>query len=224
MAINYLSLAEAKTRLIDYGIRSALTLPSDIVLTDFLEEVEDRLIAYLGYTPGIRSYTEETRTDLLGRVFLRNYPVVEIQSLLVYQSTAIGGSNTPTPVPLLDAIALWDKSNALHCGYPEINIKIEYTAGLDDPDMAARLNRVIWGIVKQAFEDIPEGVNPSLGWLDEPTADETNLSLPGGLSHGLQLGKTEGGGSAGSKGIQSRGTLADRLFDPLSRFRRLYIL
>jgi hypothetical protein len=221
MALNYLVLADTKAKLISYGIE-AVDLPVDPILIDTIEDIESRIDSYLGFFAGNRRYVEEKVSNETGVIFMTKYPVTSVVSVNAFLPVFPLGSQPTVPTQMFEAISLWDKTNALLIGFANVNCQIEYFAGDADEDLLARVQRVAFETLRQALLNALPGEVPTLEFLNEPTADETSLSLPGGLSHSLTLGQPGSGGNA--RGIAGKGTVADRLFATLSTYRRLYRL
>jgi hypothetical protein len=221
MTLKYLVLTEVKAKLIDYNLATTATMLADSILTDTIEEIESRIDTYLGFSAGIKQYVEEKVSNEHGAIFLTKYPVTSIISVNAYLPVFPSNSLPSTPTQLFEAISLWDKTNTLYVGYEGVNCRVEYLAGDTDEELLAKIQRVAFAVLRQALANSLPGDFPTLDFLDEPTADETSLSLPGGLSHSMTLGQPSGGSD---KGIGNKGTAADRLFSSLSTYRRLYRL
>jgi hypothetical protein len=209
----------AKDKLLSYGIYTPLTMPPDGWIDDVTIAIEERLEAWLGYDLGVESYVETYTPDDLGRLQLRKYPVLSIEKIEQLLPRIVDGVSAPTvfPVNNYNVVGTTNQRSVIWVGQPETTIVVHYTAGhLDTPP--AMLS-VMFSVVMELLKHVTPPGYPDWAFLSEPTRDYTSISLPSGLSKSFELGKKSGGG-----GIPGKGTIEDRLFAPLDKYRRLYIL
>lgn len=218
--MQYLDLGDAKTRLVEYGIyQNAQSLPADVVLTDIIEEIERRVDLYLGYTVGERDFTLKIEASIDGIIFLPHYPIVSVYSVRAYLPEIV--SNNANSSESYSEISVWSKGNSIYVGQGYTHCLVRYRAGKEDQSVLSAVKMVVFNTLKTSCqESLDVGGIPDLSFLSAPTFDETSLSLPGGLSHSLQAGTPSGQ----SRGIPGKGTAEERLFSPLSSYRRLYRL
>lgn len=210
-----------KDKLLAYQVYTPLTLPPDAWIDDVAISLEDRLESWLSMKIGINSYTELYTTDDLGRIQIRKYPLVSIDKVEQLLNPIVDGTSGSKLIPSnqYNTIGVTNQRSVVFFGQPEATIQVTYTAG------RAELFPELLGVMFATFMELLTHVTPpgypDLGFLKEPTRDYTSISLPSGLSKSYELGKPSGSGSGG---IASKGTIEDRLFAPLSKYRRLYIL
>lgn len=209
-----------KDKWLGYSTYTLATLPPDGWIDEVAIAIEERLENWLGYQLGVETYVETHTTDDLGRIQLRKYPVQSIVKVEQLLPRIVDGVNGTIPIPSnnYNAVGSTNQRGIIWLSQPELTIVVEYTAGHleEPPGMLAVMFAVLMELLKHVT---PPGY-PDWGFLAEPTRDYTSLSLPGGLSKSFQIGSS--GGSTG--GVPSEGTIEDRLFAPLNRYRRLYKL
>lgn len=219
MALAYLTAENALSKLIAMGVNnSGLTIAS---LTEVLEAIETRIDEWNHYRVAPTTYEERLRTNDSGNLLLTNYPVISLSSVYLYNDFN-AGFNNPNPLEIkIDSI--WRQDRRLYVGSPLSACKVTYTAGYDPipPIFGQVVLAVLQQVIKKSGSGA-DGLSVDLSFLDEPTRDMTQLSLPGGLSKTYRIA---GGGSSGSGGNGSDTAVSqlDRLLAPLKRYRRKFI-
>jgi hypothetical protein len=214
----FLTAQLVKDRLLRYGTYTALTMPPDDWIDEVAIEIEDRLENWLGFDLGIETYTELHTTDELGRIQLRKYPAISIEKIEQLLPRILDATSGAVTIPSnqYNVVGITNQRSIVWVGQPEATISVTYTAG------RAETPTEFLGVMFATFMEllkhvVPPGY-PDWGFMSEPTRDYTSLSLPSGLSKSFELGKPSGS----SGGAPSKGTIEDRLFAPLGRYRRLY--
>lgn len=216
----FFTTALVKAKLLNYGIFSLTTMPPDEWIDEVAITIEEKLELWLSRKLGVDSYTELYTSDTQGRVFLKNYPLISIEKVEQLLFLTIDSSSPSVPIPSSEysAVAITDQRNAIWFASPEATFKISYTAGREEPFPGA-IN-AMFAVFMELLKNVTPPGYPDWSFLHEPTRDYTSISLPGGLSKSYQLGSSSGT----SGGIPGKGTIEDRLFAPLSRYRRLFVL
>lgn len=216
---NFFTTEVVAAKLLLYGNYTTATMPPAEWTTDVITTIEDRLEDWLGYSLGVRTYTETYTTDDLGRIQLRKYPVGSIIKVEQLLPRIVDGVNGAVIIPgnNYNVIGSTNQRGIVWFGMPELTVAVEYIAG--NPEMPASVFSVLLATLMELLKHTVPPHYPDWGFLSEPTRDYTSISLPSGLSKSFELGK-----AGNYTGIASRGTIQDRLFAPLSRYRRLYKL
>lgn len=220
MALGYLSLQQTKDRLLATGEYTQDTLPADEWLELTLEGIEIYLDEWLGYRAPLTDYDEQLKTNDRGIVLLPNYPVKEVMGLQMILSFIPGYDVPPVTTEQIHSIWRGERSlyvtNYLRLYYPNevgfINfpVKVQYRAGLDPLPKLFELT-VFQCLLHAVKNDTTPG---DMSYLDLPTKDVSSISIPS-ISKSWQLGKATKDGEGG--------TVGDRLFRPLMRYRRVYL-
>jgi hypothetical protein len=215
----FFTVQSIKDKLLLYGIYTALTMPPDAWIDEVAVSIEDRMENWLGFDLGVNTYSETYTVDALGRIQLRKYPVIsieKIQQLLPLITDSTGG---PVLIPSsqYNVVGITNQRSIVWVGQHESTVQVDYTAGSSDP--RPEFLGVMFATFMELLKHVVPPGYPDWGFMSEPTRDYTSLSLPSGLSKSFELGKPSGGGSGG---VPGKGTIEDRLFAPLDRYRRLY--
>jgi hypothetical protein len=215
---NYFTAEMVAAKLLLYGNYTAATMPPMEWISDAIATIEDRMETYLGYSFGVRTYKDTYTTDDLGRIQLRQYPVVSIVKVEQLIATIVDGVNGTVVIPVnnYNVVGSTNQRGIIWFGLPELTIVVEYTAGSLEVPVSA------FGVLLATFMELLKRVTPpeypDWSFMSEPTRDYTSISLPSGLSKSFELGKASDSG-----GIPGKGTIQDRLFAPLVK-RRMYKL
>jgi hypothetical protein len=209
-----------KDKLLLYGTYTAATMPPDAWIDDVAIEIEDRLENWLGYDLGIETYVHTHTTDDLGRIQLREYPVISIEKIELLLPRILDGISGSVPIPSgqYNAIGTTNQRTIIWVGNPESTVLVHYTAG--HAETPAGMLGAMFAVLMELLKHVTPPGYPDWGFLSEPTRDYTSLSLPSGLSKSFELGKPSGT----SGGRPGKGTIEDRLFAPLTKYRRLYVI
>jgi hypothetical protein len=195
-----------------------LEVPPIEDLTRFLEFLEARLDAWLGYRYAATDYDETMVSNIDGIIFFRHRPVIEVYEVLERVPTVYNQSETWVKV-----LASWDQGDIVAVPSVRVRYRCRYQAGhLDIPLI---IKDCLLSLLNSYFEGGGKITAASfLSYSNTPIRDLTNVSLPGGLSQTFRVGG--GGGPINSGVSRSRGTILDRAFEPLLdlRVRRQTIL
>lgn len=216
---NFFTAEMVAAKLLLYGTYTTATIPPTEWLTDVITTIEDRLEDWLGYILGVKTYTETYTTDDLGRIQLRRYPLTSIVKVEQSIATIVDGVNGTVVIPSnrYNVIGSTNQRGIIWFGLPELTVSVEYTAGTSDVPQS--VFGVVLATVIELLKRVTPPEYPDWSFLSEPTRDYTSISLPSGLSKSFELGK-----AGNSTGIAGKGTIQDRLFAPLNKYRRLYKL
>lgn len=216
----FLTTQIVKDKLSLYGTFTATTMPPDAWIDEVAIEIEDRLENWLGFDLGVETYVETYTTDDLGRIQLHRYPVVSIDKIEQLLARILDSTSGSAIIPSnqYNVVAITNQRSIIWIGQPEATLLVHYTAGR--AEMPTEFMGVMIGVLMELLKHVVPPGYPDWGFMSEPTRDYTSLSLPSGLSKSYQLGSPSGN----SGGAGSKGTIEDRLFAPLNRYRRLYKL
>ncbi|NJR24860.1 MAG: hypothetical protein HC786_23220 [Richelia sp. CSU_2_1] len=204
----YLTALEVQQRAIAIGMYEPQNAPSLEQFQHLLGCVEDRLDSWLGYHPARKTYTEDYRCSANGKVALRQYPVIVVARVEIYNPY---DPLAPPDVSTESICSNWWRGGILTVAASNAPVKVTYDAGHDP--LPERFKRVAFGLVVKGLQET--GLTGDLGFLEEPIRDVSSISIPG-ISKSFRLGDTAGKGGGGA--------LIDRLLAVLqeSGDRRMY--
>lgn len=207
-----------KDKLLLYGTYTAQTMPPDAWIDEVAIEIEDRLENWMGFDLGVETYTQLHTTDEIGRIQLRKYPVISIEKIEQLLPRILDATSGPVTIPSnqYNVVGITNQRTIIWVGQPEATISVTYTAGR--AEIPTEMLNVMFATLMELLKYVVPPGFPDWGFMSEPTRDYTSISLPSGLSKSFELGKPSGSGG----GAPSKGTIQERLFSPLGRYRRLY--
>lgn len=209
MPIAYLTPDAAQSRLIATGRYTADNAPTVEVLGWALEDLEVLLDGWLGFRAAPTQYKEKLSTNEKGIALMSYYPVVSVESVMVFQDYTAGVSSTPIiPLPVN---SVWRQTRSLFLNMNNTPLEVTYTAGLDP--LPRLFTQKMWALLLKVDEAGELGGD--LGFLEEPAKDIASLSLPGGLTKTF---RATGGSSGGGDGAPT--TVLDQVLAGLDKYRQ----
>lgn len=207
-----LDATEARTRLIASGIYTADNAPAVETLELLIQEIANRIELWLGYAPTPTGYVERLQTNSDGIALTRNYPVLAVQEIAIFNDAYPG--YPPVIITPQKMFGIWRQDRRIFAGSPNTAIQVTYIAGF---------NPLPPGFTQATFQILKEvaktgDLSGDLSFLDEPVRDVSSINLPGGLSKTFRLGGSGGPRGGGSKDTGS--TKLDRILGALGRYRR----
>ncbi|MBD1864255.1 MULTISPECIES: hypothetical protein [Trichocoleus] len=206
---------EARTKLIAAGIYTADNAPSVEILDSLLKDIATRIEQWLGYSPAPTGYIETLRTNSDGVALLRNYPVLDVQEIAVFNDATPGYE--PVIISPNKIRGIWRQDRRIYLLSPLTSIRVTYIAGYNP--LPKGFSQVAFQILKQVAKT--GDLSGDLSFLDEPVRDVSSISLPGGLSKSFRLGGS--GGPKGGSGKDTGSTQLDRILGGLGSYRRKII-
>lgn len=164
----YLTLDEAKSRLIAGGFYTAETMPPDGKLAFRLSQIESSMDKWFNFRFPETDYVELLKCTS-DRLLLRQYPVISFD-IIEYRVPSIAGR----PVTFAPSQGLWNGNREVLVPRDGI-YRVTYTAGYDDSELA-RLQPFLVGLLGNY--DKTNG----LDFLWELAGDVTSVTMPGGIS------------------------------------------
>lgn len=210
MTLAYLTIAAARSRLIQSGQYDDESVPSNLDLELLLTLIESLMDEWFQWRPALTAYRELTRTNERGVAFLTYTPAVLILSVKAAPLVHPGFASFPNDP--LTVYSTWLTDNRLELGIPNVPVEIEYFAGHDP--LPATFALITYQVLIKALK--ATGTSGDLDFLGSPYQQTTSISLPGGLSKSFSKG---GGGSS-----EEEATVLSQMLKPLNSYQRRFIL
>lgn len=202
-----ITVEKLKTKLLTSKKYDSESIPTNEVLSLFIEIVNELIIDWLGYNPENQLYEEKLKSNDRYLIQLSYYPVQQVESVDILLP-----EQPPTPLTLHEGTGLWYGKHTIRVPYKNVLAKITYWAGFDP---LPQLFEITIFIIIDYLLSINNSY-PDISALNKPTKDISSLSLPGGLSRSYKYGNTKSSNSSYA------GTEFERLMTPLKRYRRQY--
>lgn len=208
----YLSVDRARSRLIAAGFYTAQTVPAEIVVSEWLLELEDVIDEWVRHRIVETRYQEVTRTNQKGIVLLNHYPVVEVEEVAIYADQPT--NSQPTPLNPSEYSGIWRQDRRLYTSLINVSVRVFYRAGISP--VPRILTNTLYLLLHQFVE---KGCPPTgFSFLNEIHQDVKSISLPGGLSKSFETYRSSSKPSTGS-GPGGALTELDYLLAPLKQYR-----
>jgi hypothetical protein len=208
----YLSVSQARSRLIAAGFYTAQTVPGENIISEWLLELEDVIDEWVCHRIAETRYQEVTRTNQKGVILLNHYPVVEVEEVAIYADQPT--NSQPIPLSPSEYSGIWRQDRRVYTSLINIPVRVVYCAGIDP--IPRILASTIYLLLHQFVE---KGCPPTgFSFLNKIHQDVKSISLPGGLSKSFETYRSSGKSLTGS-GPGGALTELDYLLAPLERYR-----
>jgi len=210
MPLAYLVPLEAQSRLLQRGLYTMETVPSEAALETVLTDIEAVIDDWVGYRAAPTEYTKVTKSDYDGILQL---PPDLLSITRITASGLVYFNSAQLEMPVPDPLATWDRQNFLNVGYPQTAITLEYRAGLDPLPHTFKV-----AATELLANSAANGRFPGdLSHLNERVQNVSSLSLKG-----ISQSFSDPNATSKSTGVKAERTELDRLLINLglAKYRR----
>ena len=177
----YITPEKAQEQLLYFGVFPTEDLPSVGKLERILERLEVRIDTWLGYHAPVKTYQEKHRTNHRGTITLRQFPVIDIERVMMFWDVdpLVPEHSSPEEVS-----AWWRHDTVLYTTFHDAVMEVTYQAGLDP--LPRQFELAVLDLVEEILKK-----DGDTSFLDEAYhAGVSSLGVPG-INKSWQLGKVD---------------------------------